>query len=119
MVSYKPKGNPLYQTALNRIFERIAPFLAFIFLPIASVVNLILHIFNKNRKLAFNPAGIVNFYCFNCPLSIERMLIDSIGKVILITGASSGIGLSLSELYASQNAHLILCARSKVPLEGS
>jgi NAD(P)-dependent dehydrogenase (short-subunit alcohol dehydrogenase family) len=41
------------------------------------------------------------------------------GKVILITGASRGIGAGLAQDFHSQGAKLALCARSDIPLHGS
>ncbi|MFT7517196.1 MAG: NAD(P)-dependent dehydrogenase (short-subunit alcohol dehydrogenase family) [Myxococcota bacterium] len=41
------------------------------------------------------------------------------GKVILITGASRGIGAGLAQDLHSQGAKLALCARSEIPLHGS
>lgn len=38
-------------------------------------------------------------------------------KTVLITGASSGIGLSLAELYAANGFHVIACGRNKSNLE--
>lgn len=41
------------------------------------------------------------------------------GKVILITGASRGIGAGLAQDLHSQGVKLALCARSEIPLHGS
>lgn len=38
-------------------------------------------------------------------------------KVVFITGASSGIGKSMAELFAAEGANLILCARRKDRIE--
>ena len=42
---------------------------------------------------------------------------DVQGKIIIITGASSGIGLTTARLLAKQGAKLVLAARSKKKLE--
>lgn len=39
------------------------------------------------------------------------------GKTVLITGASSGIGLAMANDLAARGAHLVLVARSKNKLE--
>ncbi|MFA6895558.1 MAG: SDR family NAD(P)-dependent oxidoreductase, partial [Bacteroidales bacterium] len=39
------------------------------------------------------------------------------GKIIIITGASSGIGLASARLFASKGAKLILAARSQNKLD--
>ncbi|KAJ3300152.1 hypothetical protein HDU76_006149, partial [Blyttiomyces sp. JEL0837] len=49
--------------------------------------------------------------------SIRVPKFDPAGKVILITGASSGIGASLAQLYARQGAILVLFARRIAELE--
>jgi 3-oxoacyl-[acyl-carrier protein] reductase len=41
------------------------------------------------------------------------------GKVAMITGASKGIGLAISEQLAGMGAGLALCARSAAPLESA
>ncbi|HEX5753467.1 MAG TPA: SDR family oxidoreductase [Archangium sp.] len=42
---------------------------------------------------------------------------DFQGKVVLITGASSGIGRAAASAYASQGAHVVLAARRESPLQ--
>jgi len=42
---------------------------------------------------------------------------DAHGKVVVITGASSGIGAELARQYAARGARLALCARRKEELE--
>ena len=43
----------------------------------------------------------------------KKQTFDANNKTILITGASSGIGLSMAILYARQGARLVLNARSE------
>lgn len=45
------------------------------------------------------------------------MAIDLTGKIIFITGASSGIGAASAEIFAKSGAKLILCARRLEKLE--
>ncbi|HLM46089.1 MAG TPA: SDR family NAD(P)-dependent oxidoreductase, partial [Myxococcaceae bacterium] len=42
---------------------------------------------------------------------------DFQGKVVLITGASSGIGRAAATAYAAQGAHLVLAARRESQLQ--
>lgn len=44
-------------------------------------------------------------------------LFDLKGKNIIVTGASSGLGQHIAELYASQGANVVICARRKDRLE--
>lgn len=39
------------------------------------------------------------------------------GRSVIITGASRGIGKATAELFARQGARVVLCARSRRPLE--
>ncbi|WP_229069046.1 SDR family NAD(P)-dependent oxidoreductase [Actinoplanes sp. DH11] len=39
------------------------------------------------------------------------------GQVVLITGGTSGIGLSLAEAFASRNADVVVCGRSQPALD--
>jgi NAD(P)-dependent dehydrogenase (short-subunit alcohol dehydrogenase family) len=53
-------------------------------------------------------------------LAIGRRLFTSLdvaGKVVVITGGSSGLGLALAERYARAGARLVLAARSRENLE--
>ena len=51
----------------------------------------------------------------NYPLTRYQLVI--LPKIILITGASMGIGLSLAKAFAKPNHHLILVARSEDKLK--
>lgn len=42
---------------------------------------------------------------------------DLKGKIVLVTGASSGIGKACAQAFARSGAHLVLCARNRVLLE--
>lgn len=48
---------------------------------------------------------------FSSPFNFEKLKKEVDGKIILITGASSGIGKELAYLLANTTAHLILVAR--------
>ena len=39
--------------------------------------------------------------------------VDLRGQVVLITGSSRGLGLAMAEEFASQGAHLVICARDE------
>lgn len=41
------------------------------------------------------------------------------GKIIYITGGSSGIGLEMARIFAGRGAHLVLLARNRQKLEGA
>ena len=43
---------------------------------------------------------------------------DLMGRTILITGASSGIGEAMARLFAQEGARLLLCARRTERLPG-
>jgi NAD(P)-dependent dehydrogenase (short-subunit alcohol dehydrogenase family) len=43
--------------------------------------------------------------------------IDLLGKVVLITGGSRGLGLVMAMEFAKQRARFVLCARNEVELE--
>jgi short-subunit dehydrogenase len=47
----------------------------------------------------------------------RRKMIDLLGKVVLITGGSRGLGLAMAMEFAKQGARLVLCARNEVELE--
>jgi hypothetical protein len=84
------KGNAPYQLFLHSVYYIISPIFALILLPITGIASLTISCF-FNRKPYFNPKD----------------------KVILITGASSGIGESLAYHYAQKGSILVLCARRK------
>ena len=44
---------------------------------------------------------------------------DFTGKVVIVTGASSGIGRQLALDFAARGARLVLCARRAEPLEAT
>jgi len=39
------------------------------------------------------------------------------GKWVLVTGASSGLGIEFAKLFAERNANLVLVARRTEPME--
>jgi NAD(P)-dependent dehydrogenase (short-subunit alcohol dehydrogenase family) len=47
----------------------------------------------------------------------RRKMINLLGKVVLITGGSRGLGLAMAMEFAKQGARLVLCARNEVELE--
>lgn len=47
----------------------------------------------------------------------RRKTIDLLGKVVLITGGSRGLGLVMAMEFVKQRARLVLCARNEVELE--
>ena len=47
----------------------------------------------------------------------RRKMISLLGKVVLITGGSRGLGLAMATEFAEQGARLVLCARNEVDLE--
>ena len=47
----------------------------------------------------------------------RRKRIDLLGKVVLITGGSRGLGLAMAIEFAKQGARLVLCARNEIELE--
>jgi NAD(P)-dependent dehydrogenase (short-subunit alcohol dehydrogenase family) len=47
----------------------------------------------------------------------HRKRIDLLGKVVLITGGSRGLGLAMAIEFAKQGARLVLCARNEIELE--
>jgi shikimate 5-dehydrogenase len=53
---------------------------------------------------------------FDCQKSFERLTMGS-SKVIILTGASRGIGLAVAEYLLKASQRLVLVARSAEPLE--
>ena len=47
----------------------------------------------------------------------RRKMINLLGKVVLITGGSRGLGLAMAMEFAKQGARIVLCARNEVELE--
>ncbi len=47
----------------------------------------------------------------------RRKMISLLGKVVLITGGSRGLGLAMALEFAKQGARLVLCARNELELE--
>jgi len=47
------------------------------------------------------------------------MKLDLAGKVILVTGASAGIGLATARAFASEGCHVMLCARDEARLSAA
>ncbi|KAJ3330860.1 hypothetical protein HDU76_004662 [Blyttiomyces sp. JEL0837] len=62
-------------------------------------------------------AALIAWHANDEQKRIAAGLKDLPGKVVLITGASRGIGEQLAYLYAKQRTHLILSARSQSRLE--
>lgn len=46
------------------------------------------------------------------PTFTERQLDDLIGKVYVVTSATSGVGLELAKILYSRNATVYVCGRS-------
>jgi short-subunit dehydrogenase len=50
---------------------------------------------------------------------MRRRKIPLLGKVVLITGGSRGLGLALAREFARHSCHLVLCARNEEELEAA
>ena len=48
---------------------------------------------------------------------LDDRLMEPVREVALVTGASSGIGLEIAKILASQNYDLIICARREKELQ--
>src|SRR5690606_24854421 len=51
--------------------------------------------------------------------SIQSKTSSLKGKVVVITGASSGVGLAAAEAFAQEGCHLVLAARGEEALEAA
>ncbi|CBI15699.3 unnamed protein product, partial [Vitis vinifera] len=82
---------------------------------IHKVLNIALHSMGLITLLFF----LLSFLSFNSLFFILRSLLseDVAGKVVLITGASSGIGEHLAYQYARRGACLVLVARKEKSIQ--
>lgn len=71
--------------------------------------------FSPLQALAFTAAGVAA-YAVTRRIMRERQRQDLEGKVILITGASRGLGLVLARQLAVRGARLVICSRDATTL---
>ena len=60
--------------------------------------------------------GMVSLAVFCLRLWLKRRRVSLRGKVVLITGASSGVGEACAHVFYQAGAKLILCARRETEL---